>query len=143
VSVFITLRPTPYNTPVALLLLSELPIRQKRKIQRESHLSTQLPKCYICPSFLLLNPFSVGGETKYIRAVKGYLFKVETPKNVLGKKKRIKYNQKPTRFDTRNPFVDTEGLAVVSQQPTATTDFYCAFYFFLGDFYPKKKGNFW
>lgn len=56
------------------------------------------------------------------------------------KKKRIKYNQKPTRFDARNPFVDTEGLAVVSQQPTATTDFYCAFYFFLGDFYPKKKG---
>lgn len=142
VSVFITLRPTPYNTPVALLLLSELPIRQKRKIQRESHLSTQLPKCYICPSFLLLNPFSVGGETKYIRTVKGYLFKVETPKNVLGKKKEsnIIRNQHASMRVTRLLIRKGWPSCHNSLQPPPI---FIAHFTFFGVTSIRKKGNFW
>jgi hypothetical protein len=67
---------------------------------------------------------------------------LKPPQKVLGKKiERIKYNQKPTRFDTRNPFVDTEGLAVVSQQPTATTEFLLRILLFcLVTSIRKKKG---
>jgi len=76
---------------------------------------------------------------KRIYTVKGYLFKLEqeeVPKKKRESRKIIKI-RKLTRFDTRNPFVDGEGLAVMSQQPRAATNFYYAFFFF--SVHPKNN----